>query len=539
MEKKWITTVVTLTMLLALVLGVGPAPLRGTVAPAFADSDDDHYNALVIGMPDKDVDTVYDAGAFHVLYSSALGPSIGNLQLWHQNASGVLGAAEEEDRFGFAFAVGDFNGDGYSDLAVGVPGESIGDTAKAGLVQVFYAGADGLSSANNEMWNQGTSGIQGAVEAYDQFGYALAAGDFDGDGYDDLAIGVPFEDKGDEVNTGAVNIIYGSANGLTAEDDQIWDQDDFPASSAEPGDLFGYSLAVGDFDGDGYDDLAIGAPYEDWGSTGNAGAVNVLYGTSSGLSSADGQIWSQANSSIDDTDEESDSFGYALAAGDFNGDGRDDLAIGVPGEDVAGITNCGAVNVLYGYSAGGLLPSGSQFWYQDSTYIPDGPENDDSFGETLAAGDFDGDGYDDLAVGVPTEDVDVSGSTVNNAGAVNVLYGSSAKLQAEASQFWYQSNLMDMSEEGDRFGNSLAAGDFDGDGYDDLAIGSPYEDEAAVTDAGKVSIIFGFGGGLGGRITLISPSPAEDYDHYGDSLAVLPTVKHKVHLPITLKGHSG
>ena len=546
MRKRWILIGITLVMSLALMLGMGPTPSPVIIAPALADSGDDTYNALVIGVPREDIDKVSDAGAVNVLYSSALGLSTEGNQFWHQDVPGVAGAAEEWDQFGFALAAGDFNGDGYADLAVGVPYEDVGDTSSAGLVHVFYATAEGLSSEGNEMWNQGTPDIEGAVEAYDNFGYALATGDFNGDGYDDLAIGVPYEDKSYEPDTGAVNVIYGSPDGLTANGNQIWDQDDFFGDATEPGDRFGYSLATGDFNGDGYDDLAIGAPFEDWVAT-DAGAVNVLYGSSSGLSATGGQTWGQADRFIEDSPEKFDNFGYSLAAGDFNGDGRDDLAIGVPGEGVDAVSVCGAVNVLYGYSAGGLLSPGSQFWYQDPTYIRDGPENGDSFGWALAAGDFDGDGYDDLAVGVPGEDVNTTGGTVSNAGAVNVLYGSSLKLQAEGAQFWYQDIVLGTAEEDDRFGYSLAAGDFDGDGYDDLAIGVPFEDilkiVSTISDAGAVNVIYGFGGGLGASSQLWYQGlgvldVAEEDDRFGYALVALPTVKHKIFLPLVLKNRS-
>src|SRR6187551_2868316 len=114
----------------------------------------------------------------------------------------------------------------------------------------------------------------------------------------------------------------------------------------------------GDFNGDGIADLAIGVPNEDVGTIGDAGAVHVLYGTTTGVSSANTQIWTQNSLGIvGDVSEELDLFGYALAAGDFNGDDFDDLAVGVVGEDVAVFqgtaANAGAINVLYG-SANGL-----------------------------------------------------------------------------------------------------------------------------------------------------------------------------------------
>jgi len=538
----------TWALILGLLLTITPGPSLTSVRAArfprlWARSNgNDTYHALVIGVPLEDIDTVSNAGAVNVLYGAALGLSGEGDQFWHQDVSGVVGAAEEGDQFGFALAAGDFNGDGYFDLAVGVPYEDVGDTSNAGLVQVFYATADGLSSAGNEMWNQGTPGIEGGVEEGDGFGYALAAGDFNGDGYDDLAVGVPFEDKAGENDSGAVNVIYGSADGLTANGNQIWDQDDFFGGAAESGDEFGYSLAAGDFNGDGYDDLAIGAPSDDWGEINAAGVVNVLYGSSSGLSATGGQTWSQADTSIDDSAEESDNFGYSLAAGDFNGDGRDDLAIGVPGEDVDTASGCGAVNVLYALPTGGLSSS-SQFWHQDPVYVRDGPEDNDWFGSALAAGDFDGDGYDDLAVGVPGEDVDTTEGTVSDAGAVNVLYGSSMKLQAEGGQFWHQ-DIIGTAEEYDNFGFSLAAGDFNGDGHDDLAIGVPFDDLLTNENAGVVNVIYGFGGGLGSSSQLWYQGlgildTAEEGDHFGYALVTLPTLKREIYLPLLLREVEG
>src|SRR5262245_5735108 len=95
------------------------------------------------------------------------------------------------------------------------------------------------------------------------------------------------------------------------------------------------SLASGDFNLDGFVDLAVGVPNEDIGSVADAGAVNVIYGGFSGLSSANNQFLSQDSTGVDDDPETFDLFGYALAAGDFNGDGFDDLAVGVIGEDIA------------------------------------------------------------------------------------------------------------------------------------------------------------------------------------------------------------
>jgi len=160
--------------------------------------------------------------------------------------------------------------------------------------------------------------------------------------------------------------------------------------------------ATGDFDGDGRDDLAVGLADKNVNGLEAAGEVQVRYGDGSGLSNAGKQTWTLDSAGVNRRAHRHDGFGTALAVGDFNRDGYDDLAIGTPGKTVNGKQQAGAVIILYG-SAGGLRASGAQFWSQDSLSINSHARANEHFGAALAAGDFNGNRIDDLAIGTPGE----------------------------------------------------------------------------------------------------------------------------------------
>jgi hypothetical protein len=202
----------------------------------------------------------------------------------------------------------DFNNDGADDLAVGVPEESVAGHIAAGVVEVLPGSATGVTGTGSQLFTQ----VGGAVESVDLFGSALAAGDFNNDGFDDLAAGAPFETVGTKLRAGAVSVLYGSAGGLSATGGQLFTQ---VGGAVETEDSFGFALTSGDFNNNGFADLAASAVLEDVGSIPNAGAVSVIYGSAGGLTRTGGQLFTQNSPGVPETAEQDDRFGDALATG--------------------------------------------------------------------------------------------------------------------------------------------------------------------------------------------------------------------------------
>jgi hypothetical protein len=425
-----------------------------------------------------------------------------------------------------AVVFGDFDGDGFDDMAAGVPGEDVGDLADAGAVNVIYGTIWGLNSSGNQIWHQDVENVEGVAEAGDRFGASLAVGDFNNDGYDDLAIGVPGEAVGDIQEAGAVNILFGSANGLTASGDRLIHQDYSGVQEvAEAMDRFGAVLSTGDYDGDGYDDLAVGVANENLGGAQDAGIVQIFYGFSGGVSTGADVIFQQGANGMAGSAERYDFFGAALASADFNHDGYTDLAVGAPGEDGSGLYDTGAVSIIYGSSAG-LSSTNDQLYTQDTASVPDASEAWDNFGSSLAAGDFDNDGYADLAIGSPNED---HAGGLTDAGMVHVMYGwNGFGFDPARHQVWHQDSawIEGAAESYDYYGSALTAGDFNGDGRDDLAIGVPGEAVGNLYSAGAVNLLYGTAAGLalnGDRIyhqdVANVAGVAQSYDYFGSTLA--------------------
>jgi hypothetical protein len=424
------------------------------------DFNGEGFCDLAVGIPHRSTGAVPDAGQVVIMYGSGNGISGIGSQEFSQNTALVLDASEAGDLFGAALAAGDFNGDDFVDLAIGVPAESIGAATHCGAVAVLFGSANGLTAVGNQLWHQNSNLIVNTCEAEDRFGSSLAAGFFNNDGlgtpFEDLAIGVPLEDLG-AVDQGAVAVIYGSLAGLDAVGNQLWSQDSTNIlDKGEAGDRFGLSLVASKFGNSGEDDLAIGVPFEDNDAV-DCGAVQIIYGTLAGLSSAGNQFFTQNSPNILDSEEAGDNFGRNLAAGHINdkdqqADLFNDLVIGVPFESVGAVGGAGVIQVLYS-GANGLGSTGNQLISQDTVGILNVCETNDFFGLSVAVTSFvDANGLiqpGDVIVGVPGEE-----GAAPDCGAIMVFQATPVGISTLGEQFFDQNTfgVPGTSQQGDGWG---------------------------------------------------------------------------------------
>jgi hypothetical protein len=350
---------------------------------------------------------------------------------------------QDSAHFGYSVAsAGDVNGDGYDDVIVGAYLYDNGQTDE-GRAFVYHGSAAGLS--NTPDWTAESNQTSAS------FGYSVAsAGDVNGDGYDDVVVGAPYYDNG-QTSEGRAFVYHGSPAGLSPTPDWIAESDqDFA--------LFGVSVAsAGDVNGDGYDDVIVGAYIYDNGQD-DEGRAFAYQGSAGGLSTT--PDWTA------ESDQANAYFGTSVgSAGDVNGDGYDDVIVGAYSFE-NGQTNEGRAFVYYG-SAAGLNTT--------SNWTAESDQGSASFGISVgSAGDVNGDGYADVMVGAHGY-----GNGQDYEGRAFVYDGSAAGLST-APDWTAESNQAFAY-----FGFSVAsAGDANGDGYDDVIVGAFHYDNGQ-SDEGR------------------------------------------------------
>jgi hypothetical protein len=307
--------------------------LFGSAVAGIGDLNSDGAFDMAVGTPGDDRGGA-DRGSVWILFLNAEG-KVQKKQKIADDTGGFGGNLDDDDRFGSAVAdIGDVNGDGISDLAVGAPNDDKG-ADNAGAVWVLIMNMEGKVDAWQKLANN-TGGFDGNLDADDHFGAAVAGiGDIDKNGVPDLAVGVPGDDKGG-TDRGGVWILFLDVDGKILQQQKIaYDTGGFGKTLSDD-DRFGSAVAaIGDMNGDGIPDLASGAPNDDDGAA-NAGAFWIL------MMKTDGKIdgWQKVSASAGGFNgnlEADDHFGAAIAGvGNLDSSELTDLAVGAPGRDDAG-----------------------------------------------------------------------------------------------------------------------------------------------------------------------------------------------------------
>ena len=437
----------------------------------------------LLDHPRKILAPLQDVGLVMVYFGSASGlPSAANQTFFQLNISDpTCGSSEAGDEFGSSMAAGDFNNDGYDDLVVGAYHESIEApvASEAGMISVLMGSASGLGISDGTCLYQ-LEGflLPGTAGANDNLGKALAVGNFDGDAYEDLAIGAPFDNAG-----GSVTVVPGSAGGLDLAQAEVWTQSTAGmVDTEEAGDRFGAALATGDlFNGGTFDcDLVVGVPGED--TTG--GAVHIIYGCNGGLNASGNQIWRLSDLESPQTPAVLDSLGFAVAVGNFDDHLGKDVAASAPYRNVSAMSNVGSIAVFYSAGTGGLTATNSE---HITGNLGNAPSANEWFGWSLAAENVEGQ-CDDLLVGIPGAE---SGSNPDNHGQLTLYRGQvGVGLKPIDHETWDYGRLglSDQITVDDFLGWSVVVGRFDGL-TPSVAVGIPGQDDGPNDDVGEVLVL--------------------------------------------------
>ncbi|MFD1664007.1 FG-GAP and VCBS repeat-containing protein [Streptomyces calvus] len=464
----------TRTLAVALAVASAAAGLSLTLAPtaSAATSATDDFNGdgvadLVVATPNAPVDGHVNAGSVTVLYGSADGVAPARSTTLTQSSAGVPGDVRSHDLFGATHAAGDLDADGYTDLVVGTPGDSVPYSSSYGTVSVLWGGPSGLTGDGISLASPYATSEWSSEKDY---GKKVVVADLDGDGvpqiatlsrtnlwvYDDLAGRTAptdvrhFENYNAYVQprtltagrftgtAGAQLVVTGPENcgteggcqftGVYTWSDsglqEVWLSDP-GADATGANEAPTVSTAAGDIDGDGFADLVTGHVPASATTSGEyadaAGFVHVRYGSAQGLGAQrTGTLEAPGGS------RSGDNFGASVAVGDVTGDGYADVAAGAAGATLRGVPGTGATVLLKG-SATGLTDTGAQVFHQDTDGVPGTGAADDWFGSAVALTDVDGDGKADLTVAAKGED---TGDGTARDGADWVLRGTADGLTA-------------------------------------------------------------------------------------------------------------
>ena len=404
--------------------GVGLGDRSGASVASAGDVNGDGFDDLIVGAQGAN----NSSGSSYVVFGKAGGfTSTIELSSLNGTTGFRLRGVAMDDLSGFSAAsAGDVNGDGFDDLIVGAVSADPGGNTSAGSSYVVFGKAGGFASSLALSSLNGTTGFRlDGVAEYDQSGTVASAGDVNGDGFDDLIVGAGGAGPGGRAGAGSSYVVFGKAGGFasTLALSALNGTNGFRLDGVTAWDLSGYSVAsAGDVNGDGFDDLIVGARQADPGGNNAAGSSYVVFGKAGGftstiaLSSLNGTTGFRLDGAA-----ANDSSGWSVAsAGDVNGDGFDDLIVGAISADPGGRAGAGSSYVVFGKAGGFASTLALSALNGTNGFRLDGVTAWDLSGYSVAsAGDVNGDGFDDLIVGANQADPDDNDA----AGSSYVVFG--------------------------------------------------------------------------------------------------------------------
>jgi hypothetical protein len=477
--------------------GAGSGDNFGHSVSDAGDFNGDGIGDFIVGAPFSGSGAGTQGAAYVVFGKEAgIGLPLFTSQLNASNFLALYGEADG-DQFGSSVsAAGDVNGDGFADVIIGAP-MADANASHRGEAYVVYGHGGSFPTTFNAGNVDGTNGfkIYGAGNN-DALGTSVAAaGDFNGDGLDDVIVGATSGD-GDQTGSGAAYVVFGKTNHAAISYTSFAKAGDHVTLGGSlAGELTGYSVAGGgDLNGDGFSDVIVGSPLGKHGGV-TTGTATVVYGSAS-YSNTTGFALIGVGGSTGfrlEGNAAGDLAGNAVAIlHDLNGDGLDEVGVGAPSANEGGIDR-GAAYVVFGKSSGAPNPLALNGLNGSDGFKLTGNINSDMLGSSIhSAGDINGDGHGDLIIGAPS--ATIAGQI---SGAAYVVFGKDGGFAAsqKASTLTLKDGLvLQGSSNGSASGCSVSgAGDVNHDGYNDLVIGTEFSGNG---QTGAARILYGGPSGM-------------------------------------------